>query len=126
MVGWAAFWDPFSHLIALDFPYLVNMVAQNIWWIFMMYAFAYFFYDKKNTLRNFLLVALSMWLFFDFAKMMGWGVFVGLYLVLAYISRMSALMFAENTKSLKAKLPLIYIVLAFSVFIYFNVFMGGA
>jgi len=122
-VGWATFWDPVSHILALDVPYLVNMIFQNLWWIFILYAFAYFFYDKKHTLKYFILIIVSVWLFLDWVKMMGWVAFVGMYLVLVYIGRLSALTIAENSKSFSNRLPAIYLAVGFLVLIIFNVFM---
>ena len=97
----------FHALFTLDAMWFINIVLQNIVWLFILLAFAYIFFDRKHTLLNFCFVLFTVWICMDFTKMIGWVYLVPLFFFINYLGRLVIVAFAESAPSLKNKLVIL-------------------
>ncbi len=117
------FWEPFIALISLDINAIIGMLANNLFWVFVYYAMAYFFFGPKNTIRNTLLITAYNWLAVEFVGLLGWVVLTGTFLGMNYLVRLSAVMYTENSQSLVKRTPFVLIGIWFVLIFVYNVFM---
>lgn len=65
------FWEFAVHLLALDLPWLVQLVTGNLFFLFAFACVAYFLYEKRTLFYFFVVVGL-VWITGDFASVLGW------------------------------------------------------
>ena len=99
-------------VFALDFAFLAEFVMNNLFWVFGFFAAGYFFTDKKGgILMGLSYVALILFTM-DIFGMVQFSIYTATGLLFLYLTRMSVLLFLENTKDAQHLIPLGY-VLAF-------------
>ncbi len=117
------FFEFLSHLVALDIPWLISLVMNNLFWVFAFIALMYFFTEGKKTLLGFLVITFVMWIWVDWETVSGMALFVGSFLALYYISKIALLAIAENSPSLQKKLFWVSEVQAITAIVLFYLFV---
>ena len=114
-----------SHLISLDFGWIVNLLLTNLHWVFATVVLSYFFAEGKKVLALFFIFVFWVWAFFDFVPIIGIGVIGGAFLGWYYVYRMSTVIFMESDKKLSKNL-LSWMEISFWVFVIgYTVFTVG-
>ncbi|HLC79596.1 MAG TPA: hypothetical protein VJG83_04170 [archaeon] len=65
------FFEAIQALFALDFGFFVDVVMNNLIWVFGFYVFIYIFFKGKNTLVFFLIFGVYLWAFLEFSVLTG-------------------------------------------------------
>lgn len=112
----------FESLIAaakLDFGFFVSLVLGNLFWLFAIYSIVHYFVGTR-TVYSFVVLTLNFWIITNWAALAGGVLFVGGFLLLNYISKLTVLKFSEGNKFLAPRLIWINESQAWIAFIGFN------
>ena len=77
-----------SHVLAFDLVWIFNLVLNNLVLAFGLFALAYYFSTSqklKEIFVFFLLVVFTAYVTIDFAKALGWFVYVPAFFMFDYI-----------------------------------------
>ncbi len=102
--------------ISLDIVFFIDLVMNNLFWVFGFIAAGYFFSNQKSFIEFGLVYGLIIVLTTDIFHLVGFGIYTGVGLLLLYLGRMATLLFLENTKRGQDLIPITYILVFFSVF----------
>ncbi|MCR4336173.1 MAG: hypothetical protein NUV57_06615 [archaeon] len=97
----------FLHLLTFDFGWIVQLVLNNLLWVFGLSALAYLIFGEKKFFAGFILLVFDIWLFDVFGVISGVSIFSATTLSLYYITKIAVLAFAENSTALKDKFVVI-------------------
>ena len=98
-----------SHLIALDLPWLITFVANNLWWLFALFAFTHFLTQGKplkQNIRWFGIAVFYLWAVYDFQNITGWIIASSGFLAIHYIARLTVVFFSETIPQLQRRFTL--------------------
>ena len=95
--------------IFLDFGFLIDVLMNNLFWVFAFIAAGYFFSDKKSFILFGAIFSLVILFSFDIFIFLGFGIYTGVGLMFLYLARMAVLLFLENTKGGQDLIPLMYV-----------------
>ncbi len=113
----------FSHLISLDFAWIISLIGSNLHWLFAITALIFFFFNGKKIILGVIAFFLLGWAWGDFELISGMIVFGAGFLVIYYLTKLIVLIFAENQPELKNKLIWISEIQFLAVFILYNIFL---
>ncbi|GEM_PF-3252092 len=92
-----AFWEIALHFLALDVPWIVDFLASNIFFIFMLFAAIYIVQDGKKVIPSFLTFAVIILLTKDLAPYFNLAIYTAVGLFIIYIFRLSVLSFLVHS-----------------------------
>ena len=113
-----------AHLVALDLPWIANLILANLHWLFAFVAAVYIFYDGKRVVAPFILTVGLTWTITDFSTMSGWVWAVPTFLAFYYISRIALIIYCSEINKLKNILPVVFVVHFLAIYIIFNLFIN--
>ncbi|MEK6957611.1 MAG: hypothetical protein AABW99_01355 [archaeon] len=94
-------------LFSLDLGFFIDIVMNNLLWVFLLYALVHYFFDGKHILHYFLLLSLMMWAWADLEKITGLAWTAASFLLIYYITKLAVIAWAENSPGLKNKIVVI-------------------
>ena len=114
-----------THLLALDFQWMIDIFMHNLHYFFAFAAMMFFFLSQKGS--KFLLLAFVFafwtWIWIDFQTLTGWVLFGSAFLMLLYVTKIATITFAENVPEFKGRLMLVNTLSFIIVFIAFNLLL---
>ena len=119
------FFEAVQALASLDLSFFVDLVLNNIFWVFAFYVMIYIFFEGKKTVHFFLLWGFLLWAILDWEYLTGMAFSGSMFLLVYYISKLSLLGFAESTPGLKKYLVVISTLQAYSIIWLYSFFIGG-
>lgn len=120
--------DILFHGLALDVGWFFDLVLKNLAISFMLFALYYVFFGSsfKKFLIGSLIYTFDIFVWADFGSALGIPLFVGSFLLINYIIKLSSLTIASETPRLKNKLVLVNEVMAILALLIFLVFFAVA
>lgn len=109
-----------SHAISFDWVWIVELVLNNLAWVFVLAAFAFINHDGKHWFWAFIFLVGLLWVFGDFIRYLGW---LMVPFVLFIPLQMAMMTFFKGTRLQKRELPIIVIVF-FALAFVFTYFVG--
>ena len=111
-----SFLEMVQAFISLDFVFLIDIVMNNLFWVFGFIAAGYLFSDKKSLFFYGTVYAFIILLTMDMFTFIGFGIYTATGLFFLYIARLVVLLFLENTKGGQPLIPLFYVLVFFFTF----------
>ncbi len=109
-------WIP--KLASLDLQWFVELAMNNIFWVFAILMIT-FVYNKKFSLRFFLIILIMIFSTVEFFETAGIVILVGGFLFVYYIIEVILLTFTENIPQLQGKIPFVLTIYFFlMIFLY--------
>lgn len=120
------FFEFLNAVISLDLNWLAGLFFNNLHYLFAFAAVCFFFWEPSNKklVIAFILISLDFWVWADFEVFSGWGIFVGGFLSLYYISKIALLTFAHDIPQLKKYFVVISTIQALAALVIFNIFLS--
>lgn len=116
--------DFMSHLVSLDLAWIIQLILDNLLWLFLLYATLYVVNDGKKTILGTILLFFIIWAWMDFERAGEAIVFAGSFLGIYYITKIAFIGFFEKIPGLGPGAVIILSEIHYlTVFILFNVFM---
>ncbi|HLC79597.1 MAG TPA: hypothetical protein VJG83_04175 [archaeon] len=84
--------------LSLDFKFFVDLLVNNIFWVFAFYAAGYYFSNGKSPLANSIIYASMVLVSIDMFNVVGFSIYTALGLGILYMIRVPLLLFLEKTK----------------------------
>ncbi|HLC93104.1 MAG TPA: hypothetical protein VJH23_05350 [archaeon] len=95
---------PFVELLqnamTLNPQFFIDLVMNNLLWVFMLFAAGYFFSGGKKPLARGLVFYLMVMTSMDIFKLMGFSIFTATGIALLYFLRMPVLLLLEKTRGM--------------------------
>jgi len=119
------FFEFLNAVISLDLNWIAGLIAGNLHYLFAFAAVCFFFWgpSTKKLPIAFILLSLDFWLWADFEAFSGWGIYVGGFLSLYYISKIAVLAFFQDIPQLKKYFVVISTLQAITALVAFNLFL---
>jgi len=95
------FIESLQHIFALDFVWFIDLAFGSLGMLFMLLAVSYFFLEGQNIIKGSIIIFATLFALFDFEIMLGVVIFSTGFFAIHYMSKLSVLALAENSKSLK-------------------------
>lgn len=114
-----------SHVLQLDFAWILKFVLLNLHWLFAFVLAIYFFGEGKKVVSGVIALIFALWAMNDGANIMGWVFITGGFLLLFYVVKFFILKIAEETPQLQSKLIWINEISGYSTWILFNLWYLG-
>ena len=115
-----AFFHALQALFALDLGFFIDVIMQNLFWLFAFYVMVYFFFEGKNTVYWFVLWNFLLWAILDWEVLTGFVFTAGLFLMLYYLSKLAFLKFSESIPQLKDHLVLLSSIQAYALILVYT------
>ena len=112
-----------ARLVEFDLVWIVELVFGNLHWLFALFATIFIFYDGKKPILPFVLLMGVLWAALDLSTVTGWVWAVPMFLAIHYMSRIAIVIFASEIEGLKNKLPVVFVIHFFTIYIIFNLFL---
>lgn len=114
------------HALILDLGWFVQLLLGNLFWVFGLIAIGYYFFGGsiKNVLTATVLLSLSIFVWIDFGTAIGIPLFVGSFLLINYMVKLSSLSVAANHPELKHKLVYVNEIMAILAVIFYFIFFA--
>ena len=118
------FYEFLDLIIHGGFIGFIDLILNNLFWVFGFLATGYFFFngDLKKSLSLFLIIPALIFLTIDVTTLWGWVSYTAGFLLLMYSGRLVAMIFFNSIPSTKDKLSLIFSIVFWLTLIYFNLF----
>ncbi|MCR4368443.1 MAG: hypothetical protein NUV67_00890, partial [archaeon] len=87
--------------------FFIDIVMNNLLWVFVFYALIHYFLDGKRTIYFFLTLVVLIWAFIDFDSLTGLTWKAAGFLLIYYMSKLAVLAWAENSPRLRNKLLIV-------------------
>ena len=100
-------------VFSLDFIFLIDLIMNNLFWVFGFIAAGYLFTDKKSFIMFGFVYAAIILMTVDVFNVIGFSIYTATGLMFLYLARMVVLLFLENTKSGPRLIPLAYVAVFF-------------
>ncbi|MBI5553679.1 MAG: hypothetical protein HY917_02955 [Candidatus Diapherotrites archaeon] len=113
------FSEALLHLLNLDLTWWVELVLNNLLWVFGLYVAGSFFF-KEKPFKGFLAIVFNLFVFLDFLNAGHFVFLVGGMLGIFYIVKFTILKFAEDSPSLRHNLVAINEVSGWLVLVMYN------
>ena len=105
----AVFVDWLMHLFALDLGFFIDLVMNNLFWIFGFYAAGYLFTGGKHPIRNGIIYVLLAVVSMDMFGLVKFSIYTAGGLGLLYMLRVPLLLFLEKGKGTSKYIPLAWV-----------------
>jgi len=112
-----------ARVLEFDLVWIVGLIFGNLHWLFAIGAVIYFFYGGKKPVLPFILLMGVVWAAIDLSTITGWVWAVPMFLAIHYITRIAIVIFASEIEGLKNKLPVVFVIHFFTIYIIFNLFL---
>ena len=115
------------HLVALDLGWFINFFIGNLLWVAILLTLGYYVFggDLKHFLIGTIILTINIFAWFDFGAALGVPLFVGSFLLLNYVLKLSSLAIAIGHEKLKYKLVYINEILVIGLVIIYLIFVAG-
>ena len=111
-----SFLEMVQAFIFLDFGFLIDVIMDNLFWVFGFIAAGYFFSDKKSFVLFGAIYSFIILLTMDLFTFIGFTIYTATGLFFLYIARLVVLLFLETTKGGQSLIPLFYVLVFFFTF----------
>lgn len=111
------------HAIQLDIAWFIEVILTNLHLVLMLYILIYLFMGGKRTLYSFLVFALIMWFWASFENIANLFIFVGAFLFIFYIGKLTLFMLIEGNEKLMKKAFFLNEMQGLGFLILFNIYM---
>mgnify|MGYP001612713284 CR=1 FL=1 len=118
-----AFFNALQAFVNLDVVFFVNIIMQNLFWVFAFYIMVHIFFEGKNTVYWFVFWSLVLWAILDWQDLTGFVFTAGAFLFLYYLSKIALLAFAESVPSLKRYLVVLSTISAYILIVVYAFFL---
>ena len=118
------FWIFFEKVVSLDVVWLVELIMNNLFWLFGFMAAAYYMSEGKNTFLGFIIISLLLMLSLQFLDVFQLLIYTAAGLALLYLARLSILIALEKTPGGSQYIPLGWVVSWFVVLFIYNAFLA--
>jgi len=112
-----------THVLRLDFGWIIDTAIQNLLMILMLLAVFYIFLEGKNFLYASLIIFITLFAFLDFESVLGIEIFVGKFLLIYYVTKLAVLAIAESNEFLKKRLIFVNELQFFGAFVILQLFL---
>jgi len=108
-----SFLEILGAVFSLDFVFFIDLIMNNLFWVFGFIAGGYYFTDKRHFVLFGLVFAGVILMTVDVFNLIGFSIYTATGLMFLYLGRMSALLFLENMKGGSERIPLAYVLVFF-------------
>ena len=115
-----AFFEAMQAIFSLNVVFFIDMIMNNLFWLFAFYVLIYFFFEGKNTVYWFVLWSFLLWAILDWEDLTGFVFTAGLFLMFYYLSKLAFLKFSESIPQLKDHLVLLSAIQAYSLIVIYT------
>ena len=119
------FFEAVHALLSLDIGFFVDVVMNNLLWVFVFYVLIHIFFDGKKVLYWFLLFCVLMWAAFDWETLTGFSFTGASFLLIYYATKLSGFVLTETTPSLRKYGVLVSSLVFYGLVILYTFFGGG-
>ncbi len=121
------FFEFVNAVLTLDVDWLAWLLFANFHYLFAFAALCFFFFEGKTraVVISFCIFCCLAWAFYDFTDTSGWLFFVGGFLALNYIMKVSLLTFSAYDPRLSKYLLVINWLSAYVLMAIYNLFLVG-
>ena len=117
------FLEALTHVLTLDLFWFIDLIMNNLFWVFAFIAVMYFFTDGKRTILGVILIIFDMWLFVDLEIVASAVIFSGGFLTVYYISKLAFLTIVENSKKFKKHIIVASTLQGWVMIFIYNIFL---
>ena len=119
------FFEAVSALAQLNLSFFIDLVTNNLLWVFAFYAMIHFFFEGKKTIYFFVLWGFLLWAILDWENITGMAFSGASFLLLYYTSKIAILRTAEHIPALKKYLVVLSSIQAYGLIFIFTFFLKG-
>ncbi|HLC92589.1 MAG TPA: hypothetical protein VJH23_02685 [archaeon] len=120
------FWQAIHAIAGLDIGFFIDLVLNNILFVFLFYVMIHIFFGGKKTLYFFVLWGFLLWAIIDWQDITGIAFSGASFLLLYYASKLALLGFVESVPSLRKYIVVVSSVSAYFLMWFYTFFIGGA
>jgi len=113
------------NIVTLNFEWLYSLAINNLHYFFAFSAFMYFVTAGKDFIKATLILTIYVWAMLDFINLSGWAGFVGGFMLLNYVGKISVFAILSENPKLDKKAILISEIVAYAVWSYYNLIIVG-
>ena len=113
------------NVLTLNIEWLFSLIANNLHYFFGFSAFMYFVTAGKNFIKAALILTIYIWAMLDFITLSGWAGFVGGFMLLNYVGKISVFAVLSENPKLDKKAILISEIVAYAIWSYYNLAIVG-
>ncbi|GEM_PF-3141309 len=119
--------DILFNAAALNAQYFIDLVLGNLIISFILFSAYFFFFGTsfKKLFYGSVVVTLSILAWVDLGSALGTAIFVGSFLLINYMFKLSSLAIAHDMPSLKPRLVFVNEIMAILAVIIYLVFLAG-
>ena len=103
-------------ILNFDIMFLIDVVMNNLFWVFGFIAAGYFFSDKRSFIEYALVFSFIILLTTDIFGIVGFSIYTAIGLFFLYLGRMAVLLFLEHSKGSQHLIPLFYVLVFYVTF----------
>lgn len=93
--------ETITHVLHLDLGWFIEMATMNPIMTFMLIALFYIFLEGKNVIIGGVVILAAVFASLDFGSILGVAILSGSFMVIYYMSKISVLLLAEGSESMK-------------------------
>jgi len=110
-----SFIELFGSMLALDFVFLIDMIMNNLFWVFGFLAAGYVFSSGKRSAIVGLFFASLVLASMDMFSLVHFTIYTAYGLMMLYLVRVALLLFLENIEGGSRLIPLFWVLSFFFV-----------
>ncbi len=118
------FLEALTHALTLDLFWFIDLIMNNLFWLFSLLAVMYFLTDGKKAVLGFVIIIFDLWIIRDFELISGAVIFSGGFLAIYYISKLAFLTVIENSKRFNKHIIIASTMHAWAVIFIYNIFLA--
>jgi len=117
------FWTFIYNLFNFNLSWIVDFILNNLFWLFAFIAAGYYLNPARGPFKSLVMFSLLIMISVEFTDYFNLLIYVGIGLMLMYITRMAILLALENTQGGSRYIPLAWVLSFFFVLFIYNIFL---
>ena len=107
--------EVFAAAVDLDFVFFVDLIMNNLFWVFGFLAIGYYTSTSKNWILTGIVSAAIVLATIDLFQLLEFSLYTGYGLMLIYISRLVVSTALEHSKTMSNYMPLAFVLCFYMV-----------
>ena len=101
-------------VFSLNLTFLVDIIMNNLFWVFGFLCAGYFFSNGKSTVATAVIFSAILLSTQDISDFIGFAIYTSYFLMILYLGRVVVFLFLENTKGGAKLIPLFYVLVFYA------------
>ena len=110
-----SFIELLSFAMALDFAFFIDLIMNNLFWVFGFFAAGYIFSNGKTASISGFLFAGMILVSLDIFNLINFSIYTASGLMILYLVRVTVILLLENTEGGSKHIPLAWLLSFFFV-----------